>query len=545
MDSIAWILALPICAGGVGLFLPSARVVTASLVAALALHLLILSPALALGTQPPLTDPSAWLALSAPPPASWVPLLLCLLAAAAGARERFEAGASAWAGLVAGACTLALCVSSPLVSVAAMVAAGLFSLAAQQRGSLDGQACELGVGSHLLVAGAGTLALALAALGFDGLTGSRGAWPALAGVLLVVPAYALTRQGAGQRAPGLLLAGALAVTILSWLAAQGANLPAALGWAGICLALVSAADALLSPRVDRALRGWWLSALGLGWASLCWGGGGQILAAASLVLAALSLSSESAAQVSGGWEADRWRGLRRLSPGASGAALLALVATIVPGGLWQRSLDLDDSNRGWVLALAGVPLVAGAFRVLARAVRGAAIRPERGPRLHLAYLPALFAAGLGLPFLPAGDPLLSSAGLDVGALGVAAGVAGLGALAVAALASRLPSGRGSASRDRLERLLEPYSPQRRLVQPILGQARKCAAREARWFEGTRLALALSQGARFLFRSPRALESWLATRPFAPSSPSPWRGVLLEAAAFFTALALALLLLYWS
>jgi len=543
MDSIAWILALPLCAGGVGLFLPSARVVTGALLTALALHLLVLCPALAAGAQPPLSDPSAWLVLEAPPLVSWVPLLLCLLAAAAGARERLDAGASAWAGLVAAACLLALCTSSVLVSVGALVGGGVLALCAQQRGALGGNECELGVGSHLLVAGAGTLALALATLGPEGLSGSRGAWPLLAGVLLLIPVYVLTRSsGAGQRAPGFLLAGALALTILTWLQTRGAPLSPGWGWLGWVLAILSSVDAISSRALDRSLRGWWLAALGLGWASLCWGGGGQTLAGGSLILAALSLSCESAATVSGSWEPANWRGLRRSAPGASGAAALALAATFVPGGLWQRELVLEGTASSWALGLAALLLLAGPLRVLPRAIRGAAARPQRGPRLHLAYVPALFAAGLALQFLPNGRPLWTPSGPDAAGLDLLSSLCALGAIALALVLDKLPLAQVEAARERLERVAEPYSPQRRLVQPILGQARKSAAREVRWFEGSRAAGALAGALRACFRSPPLLEAWLARRPFAPSAGSPWLRVWVEVALFLAALVLALVLL---
>lgn len=542
MDSIAWILALPLCAGAVGLFLPSARVVTGALVLALGLHLLVLCPALVAGAQPPLADPSAWLLLEAPPLVSWVPLLLCLLAAAAGARERLGAGAGPWAGLVAAACTLALCTSSVLVGAGALLLGGVLALCAQQRGALGERDCELGVGSHLLVAGAGVLVLALATLGAQGLSGSRGAWPLLALSLFVTPTYALTRPaGSGQHAPGLLLSGALALTTLTWLELRGVVLPSALGWLGFALAIVSALDAMASRGLDRALRGWWLAACGLGWASLCWGGGGQTLAGGSLVLAALSLSCESAASVSGSWEPARWRGLRRSAPGASGGAALALAATFVPGGLWQRELSLEQGAHSLALGLGALLLVAGPLRVLPRAIRGAAARPQRGPRLHLAYLPALFAAGLGLQFLPGERPLWTNGGLDLAGLDPLLSALALGAIGLAFLADKLPWARAEAARERLERMAEPYSPQRRLVQPILGQARKSAARE-RWFEGSRLAGAVARALRACFHSPPFLEALIARREFAPAEGSAWRRVGLEVALGVGALALALLYL---
>tara|TARA_R110002072_G_scaffold207581_1_gene365140 strand:- start:148 stop:1581 length:1434 start_codon:yes stop_codon:yes gene_type:complete len=474
---------------------------------------------------------------------SWVPLLLCLLAAAAGGRERLDAGASAWAGLVAALCLLALCTSSVLIGAGALVLGGVLALSAQQRGSLEGSDCELGVGSHLLVAGAGTLTLALATLGPEGLSGSRGAWPLLAGTLLLVPAYVLTRSsGTGQRAPGFLLAGALALTTLTWLQARGALLPPGWGWLGWALAILSSLDAISSRALDRSLRGWWLAALGLGWASLCWGGGGQTLAGGSLILAALSLSGESAATVSGSWQPATWRGLRRSAPGASGAAALALAATFVPGGLWQRELGLESTPLSWALGLGALVLIAGPLRVLPRAIRGAAARPQRGPRLHLAYVPALFAAGLALQFLPNGRPLWTPSGPDPAGLDLLSAAFALGAIALAFVLDRLPLARAEAARERLERLAEPYSPQRRLVQPVLGQARKCAAREVRWFEGSRAAGVLARALRAGFRSPPFLEAWLAKRPFAPTPGSPWIRVALEAALFLAALVLALVLL---
>lgn len=543
MDSLAWILALPLCAGAVGLFVPSARVVTGALLGALALHLLVLCPALALGAQPPLVDESAWLLLEAPPLVSWVPLLLCLLAAAAGVRERLAAGAGAWAGLIAAACTLALSSPSLLVGAGALLLAGVLALCAQQRGTLGEQECELGVGSHLLIAGAGVLALGLATLGAEGLSGSRGAWALLAGALLCAPAYALTRTPAsGQRAPGFLLSGALALTTLTWLQARGAQLPPAWGWLGLGLAIVSSLDALASRALDRSLRGWWLAALGLGWASLCWGGGGQTLAGGSLILATLSLSSESAATVSGTWEPGHWRGLRRSAPGASGAAALALAATFVPGGLWQRELHLEQAPLSWALGLGALLLVAGPLRVWPRAIRGAAARPTRGPRLHLAYVPALFAAGLALQFLPNGRPLWTPSGPDAAGLDLVSAACALGAIAVAFVCDRLPLGRLEAARERFQRIAEPYSPQRRLVQPILGQARKSAARELRWFEGSRLSSVLARALRACFRSPQLLEDALAKRSFAPAPSSPWRRVSLEVALFLAALVVALVLL---
>jgi hypothetical protein len=543
MDSIAWIVALPLCAGGVGLFLPSARVVTGALLAALALHLLVLSPALAVGAQPPLVDASAWLILEAPPLVSWVPLLLCLLAAAAGARERLDAGASAWAGLVAAACTLALCSPSLLVGTSALFLGGVFALCGQQRGTLGENDCELGVGTHLLVAGAGVLTLGLVTLGPEGLAGSPAAWPLLAGALLCLPAYALTRTSAnGQRAPGFLLAGALALTVLSWFQARGVILPQGWGWLGLALAVVSSLDAAASSALDRSLRGWWLAALGLGWASLCWGGGGQTLAGGSLILATLSLSAESAATVSGSWEPATWRGLRRSAPGASGAAALALAATFVPGGLWQRELRLESQPLSWALGLGALLLIAGPLRILPGAIRGAAARPQRGPRLHLAYVPALFAAGLALQFLPNGRPLWTPSGLDTAGLDPVSALLALGAIALAFGLSRLPLARVEAAREHFERVAEPYSPQRRLVQPILGQARKSAARELRWFEGSRVAGALARLLRACFRSPPLLEAALSERPFERTLGSPWRRVAIEVAIFLAALVVALVLL---
>ncbi|MBL4846523.1 MAG: hypothetical protein JKY65_13430, partial [Planctomycetes bacterium] len=310
--------------------------------------------------------------------------------------------------------------------------------------------------------------------------------------------------------------------------ARGVSLPPALGWAGLVIAFLASSDAMVSRSGERMLRGWWIAALGLGLTALCWRGSTDLLAALVLLLATLSLWADGAAHCLGTWNVNAWRGLRRLAPGAGAAALLALVGTLL---LLCRHLHatLDLSAQGIALAAGCLLLLGSALRVAACAIRGAAVRPERGPITHLAFVPAL-----ALPFLA-----LANQSFEINVLG--AGLATL-ALILAGGLSRGPVGGAAHHRDRLVRILEPYSPQRRLVQPLLSQARKCAAREERWFEGARLGAVLVRLVQGSLRSPQRFEAWLSTRSFSPPSRSPWRTAALEVFVLLVALAVALFLL---
>lgn len=510
MDALPWILALPACAGLAALALPSRRLAAVGIALALGLHLLVLSPALVSGGVDPLLDPAlgaeAWLALAPPPGASWVPLLLCLLATLSGSSERVGAGGSAWASLGAAACFLAAASPLPRVGLGALLVANLCAIAAAQSGSARGAPHELGVGSALAFALVAALASGLVSLGPQ-LAGSPRAQAVLCALLLGLPLAALTRQPARfARAPGLLLCGASFLATLGWLGSQGFR-AAGLGWVALAIALGAALEAWTATRIDRAQVGLWGAGLSLGAAGWAWGGGATLAAALCFWLATFSLSADSMARACGGWEVESWRGLRRLAPGASAALILACAGSILPGGLLARSLYLEDPLLAWCLALAAVPLAAGLLRIAFRVVRGAGALPGRGTRRHPAWLPAAFAAGLGL-LLAGPEPRFSAPAALAAAL----------ALGLALACGQRPLGwiPGPAARlwgGALLRL-EPYAPQRRLVQPLLGQARRAAELEPRWFERFVVAGALARLAALATRPP-ALLTKLQERSAAP------------------------------
>lgn len=495
----------------------------------------------------------AWVAVAAPGRRGglWLPLRLALdpLSAAAllcvallvfaGALTQAELaprpGAPAL-GVLGAALLASLWSASAPLATSAWLAGLAAAVALHQAGSGDGLPLRIGIGSLLTIAAAGLAALSGATLleggGLDGAGSEGGAgarWALALGLLL--PALALPARPGPAEAWSVGLSGALAcqtaaIALLARFAPEGLLASAPL-W--LALALVLALRAVVrawgGARVDEVLSG--LASASQAAAAAAWslGAGGAALAlsgAFALGLAGLALAADAARPSLGGLELEAWRGLRRLHPRAALAVgLTGLALAGLPGGPVARGLSTLlaralGAEAGWVgvglgaaalvFALSGVV----ALRIALRGARGApraagtplgvAALPAGPPTgSHGALLLAPFALGLwGLTLDPA---LVSSPWSAPGLVTLAP----LGLLVVA-LGVALLSERRTGSSDLLARLdvrFEAYAPQRRVVQPILGLARRCDALERRLANFSGRALdALGRALWWLAHAPR-------------------------------------------
>lgn len=467
---------------------------------------------------------------------------VCLLLAAAALSRVEVAGAQpgvAASGLalgLLGAClALAAWSEDLLLALIALELGLVLTLAIRHAGAGGGAALRVGFGSLLTL----TLSSSTALLGaLEHSSSSPAAWTPWAlsfGLLVPILGWPLRRGPSDDAATGCVAAAALwlsAIALLTRALPDGLPLSAPL-WA--LLAVGASARALLRDRVDEALRGG-LLALGAGGAC-AWsvGGGEPAVAATGCALLALSgvvLTSESAAPTLGGYELERWGGLRHLHPRGA-LALLACACGLLslPGSALARAgrglaLGLADAGRltQGSLALAGLATLGVSFlalRVALCALRGmpdVGLRsssvvpagPPRGGYAGLCLAPFAIALwGAHFPSLPA--PVWRGAALLGGGL--------LLLVALIAGPAFLSSSWGSLTEPsspwrgllRLEVHCEPYHPQRRVVQPLLSLARRCAALEERLFE---------RGLGRLLDGAAALLPPLARAPALPGAPPP-------------------------
>ncbi len=536
-------------------------------------------------SPPTLSSSGTEALLAAPPlprlvlelgPARSLVALLALLAAllagvhtvepsrAAGA-ERGAAWSAGALALVAAALAAAGLLGSPPLAVAALGLGAAGTLLLRQASSLAGAPLRVGVGTLLGAAAAAGLLSA-------GLLLPSGTGRALTLVTCGLAALVLPLQ-ATPGAPGraalaqTLWAGAVAPAAALLLAphatAVGPEVRALLAvplglWAGF-----AALRALAAARLDDGVR-WLVSAHLAGLLALTVAPlppAAALVAAASgaLALPAFALGADALERAAGSGELVRLGGLRRRAP----AALLAGAAGAVTLLGWQATWVVpavlgDARERGgaaaWAVALAlALALAASA----AASLRWALLAFGRRKRAGVLTPPLQLAATRGL----AAGPLVLAAALAAVGPALLLGASRFAPVPSWSLVGPSPSGLqalaglgllalglavGAASRVgpppleralRLEVLLEPYAPKRRLVQPLLGLARRLAAADAAHLQERPQRALLALGAA-LARALRRVPSPPACEP---SERAAW-GEVARTAAALVVLLLALLLL---
>ncbi len=491
-------------------------------------------------------------------PAATSSLALVILAALAGSLT-FGSGRAADVAapaLLGGAAALAAaCLLADLRLAAAAWGAGvLAALLVAQAPSADGSPLRIGAGTLLLIAAGAALVGAGALLAPPGAP----AILALGGAALLLAFHAAPAPPAHWASAHALAAGAVAPAAVLLVPPPGAAAEDAPLLTGVVASLFgltaafAAARALTAERLDQGV-GWVVfgqaaAALALALAFPRASVLGVAVAAGVLGSCALAAGTDALSRRAGTLSLARLGGAGRLLPGGAVALLGGALALITWHGAWivpragDEALRLGGAPLLTVGALAlALPLLAAALvRWVARVLggRGGAFAAGAPAATAALGLVGLVAAG-GVSLLTGASRVGDSAAwslagvapevslLAASLLLVAAGLA----LGIALRERPVVPGAGAL---RLEVTLEPFLPQRRLAQPVLGLGRRIAAREAD--RAARARGALSRAGAAL---ARGLERVPSPPSAGPSDAAAWRDAGLTAGA----LALALLLMF--